>query len=365
MKGYYHKGTMTENGNVDTGKTISDAATLKLMLKDDRFHLHEPVTGNFEWWYFDIIDRTSEYKLKIVAHIGTDPLRNKVYPQLALSITASGSGKAVILPYSWNDFSGSDEFCHILLKNDFEAWVEYNSQIEYYVKVNVPFFSCNLHFIGQIEGWKPLGNDITMSRGSKTGKFAWIIPVPKASVSGEFIYEGKSHQVMNATGYHDHNFWSVNRNKPLFIDDAIRRWYWGKCYCEDYTIIFMDTYFRTNRLRSLMIAKEDEIIHSSNNLVDISEAVTEKDNTLKATYPSQLSIQLNDKNWQMDLQMYFNQMIDKRDLLEEIHLVPKWIIKSFIARPVYFGIYSDAVLTLENKKINGFGNYEVMAFRNV
>ncbi|MCJ7448055.1 MAG: hypothetical protein MUO72_10195 [Bacteroidales bacterium] len=43
------------------------------------------VKGDFEWWYFDINDQPSDCFLKIVMHIGTNPLRTRIFPQSAIS----------------------------------------------------------------------------------------------------------------------------------------------------------------------------------------------------------------------------------------------------------------------------------------
>jgi hypothetical protein len=40
-----------------------------------------------------------------------------------------------------------------------------------------------------------------------------------------------------------------------------------------------------------------------------------------------------------------------------------WLVKSLIARPAYYGIYSTAILETPNQKLEGFGNYELMLFR--
>ncbi len=363
-KEYSHKGPVTINGAVDTDELITDSSALKVCPADDSFHLTEPVIGNFEWWYFDIIDEKNDCVIKVVAHIGTDPLKTKVFPQLALSVSTADMSEYITKAYLFKDFEGSTDLCRIRLKDDLEIRAEYNTQVEYYIKVNIQEFSASFHFASEMEGWKPAGNNVMFNEGPKTGQFSWIIPVPKARVSGEFTYKGNHYNIKNAIGYHDYNYWSVNKSNPLFLDNLVPLWYWGKCYLNEYTIIFMDTHFKTNTLRSLMIARDNEIIHSSNNLINIVAGNMETDNILRSAYPRQLMIQLKDDPLHFKLTLNLKKIVDRKDLLEGVFLPVKWLIKRFIARPVYFGILAHAIFEIDNKYFEGMGNYEMMVFRN-
>ena len=52
----------------------------------------------------------------------------------------------------------------------------------------------------------------------------------------------------------------------------------------------MDTYLKEKSIRSLMIARGSEIIHSSNNLIDVSVDELKKDDSLKTLYPSKVIV---------------------------------------------------------------------------
>lgn len=363
MKDYTHKGVVSNKGTVNTDEIITDSSVLEVLPGDNSYHLTGPVVGNFEWWYFDIINIKTNCIIKIVVHIGTDPLKTTIFPQLALSISTEDKSEYITKHYKFQDFEGSPDFCHIKLKDDIEIMVKYNRYVEYHIKVYIQEFTAIFRFISDIEGWKPLGNEVSLKKGTKSGKFSWIIPVPKAKVSGIFKYSGKEHKIQNAIGYHDHNYWIVDKKQSLFLDNIVSKWYWGKCYCRDYTIIFMDTHFRTNALRSIMIARDNKIIHSSNNLIDVYAGKRETDNMIKAEFPGQITILLNDDSAPCKVLLRTKRIIDKKDLLEGVLSPLKWFINHFISRPVYFGIFADAVLEIDKKKFEGFGNYEIMVFR--
>jgi len=363
VSGYKHTGPVYDNGYVDTLQEITDYSLLKVVPGDDGFHLTDPVIGNFEWWYFDITDIQNNILLKIVAHIGTNPLKTRIFPQLAFSVITPEINENFTRAYAFDDFKGSTEKCQIQLKNEFEVRAEHHTQTEYFIMVNVPGYSAELHFTNEIEGWKPSGNRVRYRKAGRSADFMWIIPSPKAKVDGYFVYKGRRYNVQHATGYHDHNYCSVQKERPLHLDSLVKKWYWGKCYCEDYTLIFMDTFFRTKRLRSLFVARKDEIIHSSNNLASLKIENSGYDAALQTAYPSSLSVSLKEDAVSLKVFIESVKIIDKRDLLEGVPSLLKWMIKKFIVKPVYFGLFSKALLEMDGKITKGFGNYEYMAFR--
>lgn len=363
MSGYQHIGPVSDNGYVNTSQVISDYSVLKVLPGDDGFHLADPVIGNFEWWYFDVIDNQQSILLKIVAHIGTNPLKTSIFPQLALSISTKDVNESFTRKYEYTDFRGLAENCRIQIKNEFEVRVEHHSQTEYFIKVNVPDYSAELHYINESEGWKPTGERVRYSKSGKSADFMWIIPAPKARVNGNFIYKGNRYSMMNAIGYHDHNYCSVNKKRPLYLDSMVKKWYWGKCYCDDYVMIFMDTFFRTNRLRSLFVSRGNDIIHSSNNLLDLQVKNTRYDATLGTAYPSSLSLCLHDNALPIKAFIDSVKIIDKKDLLDDVPSFLRWVIKNLVARPVYYGIFARVTVEINKKEIEGYGNYEYMSFR--
>jgi hypothetical protein len=219
-------------------------------------------------------------------------------------------------------------------------------------------------FIPEIEGWKPLGNTVNIAIGRKKGAFSWIIPVPKAKVVGEFSVGKEKYELKEALGYHDHNYWKADGRKKLFMDDAISHWYWGRFLSKDYTVVFMKTYVREHAIRSLLIARQDTIIHSSNNLIEVSADEVKKDDEIKTLYPSRITIQSLEKGTPFHMILQSKEIIDKRDLLEGVNPFIRWLIKLLVSKPAYYGILADSTITIADKEIKGMALYEVMSFRN-
>jgi hypothetical protein len=254
--------------------------------------------------------------------------------------------------------------CDIALKEEVRTWIEFHEQLEYFIKIDIPGFQCNLKFVSALEGWKPLDSEVPFRIGRKSGKFSWTIPVPKASVKGHFTCLDKNHVIGEAIGYHDHNFIKVDKRHPLQLDELVTRWYWGKCHAERFTLIFMDTYCRTNRMLSLLVADQHNIVHSSNNLIDCMVPSTGIDPSIGMEYPLSLIIQSKDPDFPLRAAFDSVRLLDSKDLLEGVNPLLKWLIRTLIARPAYHGIFARVRLQIFNQSIDGFGNYESMVFRH-
>ena len=85
-------------------------------------------------------------------------------------------------------------------------------------------------------------------------------------------------------GYYDRTWWNCNyrpatSKQKLFIDDTITKWEWGRFLLPEYSVIFIALHLRPwlNQppIQSIMLAKNNRIVHSSNNLVRITPSPTD------------------------------------------------------------------------------------------
>jgi hypothetical protein len=365
MMGYTHKGVVKTDGFVDTSQPITDPSKLKVSPIDDSFQLVDPKRGDFEWWYFDIADSTTGCIVKLVAHLGTDPLRKRCYPQVAISVRTPARRQSFIRPHSLSDFHASRDWCDVRIKDEFHAVVESPvTDNRYHVTADINGFHADVTFIPKIEGWKPLGDAVDITRGRRKAAFSWVIPVPKAKVVGEFSLGREKYELNEALGYHDHNYWQAGRRKRLFMDDAISQWYWGRFLSKEYTVIFMETHLRKHPITSLMIANQDTIIHSSNNLIEVFADEVKKDGEIKTFYPSSITIRSVEEGNPFQMTLRSKEIIDKRDLLEGVNPIIGWLIKLLVSRPAYYGILADSTIKIADKEIRGMGVYELMSLRS-
>jgi hypothetical protein len=363
MMTYLHKGIVLRNGVVEPDSVTTDEGELAVLPGDDGLHIVDFQKGDFEWWYFDMMDQDSSCFLKIVIHIGTDPLRTRIFPQLAVSVDSPDRSGAITHSFSLGEFSADTRKCNISLGDRIQVRVADKDPRECHIEIDVPGFQCNLRVTGSIEGWKPLGNEIVQQLGNKRSAFSWVVPMPRAIVEGEFHFESKHYKIRNAVGYHDHNYIKVEKESPLYVDDLISRWYWGKFYAADYSVIFMDTHCRTNRILSLMVSDGNRIIYSANNLIDCTVVSYGFDPVLKTKYPEYIHIKSTDAAFQFQAELQCDRISDRKDLLEQVNPVARFLIRTLVAKPAYHGILASVRLQVNGISLQGAGNFESMVFR--
>ena len=355
-----HQGVMKDNGIVDIAKVITDPVKLQTTLSDDGLHLDNFNPGNFEWWYFDIIDPDTNCILKMIAHLGTDPLRRNFFPQIAVSVKTPSSKKSIIQKYPLNQFAAERNACSVRIAEQFNCYVHKNN---YHIVIDIPGFSGKFTYNCDLPGWKPFGDEVSINKKRRHGAFGWVVPVPGASVTGFFTVEGQTYQLKNASGYHDHNFWKIGQAKRLFIDEVISKWYWGRFKCGNNTIIFMNTHFSQNQLTSLYIAEGKNLIHSSNNSARFHIDRKKNDTILQCSYPEEAVIKTTKASGRHTIILKTREVIDRKDLLEGIHPIISFLIKLLVAKPAYIGLEVTCDLLQAGQTLHGRGIFEFMLFR--
>jgi len=360
---YTHSGKAIINGAVDPGQILTDADNLTCFPGDDGAQITDYEKGDFEWWYFDVFDKASRCFIKIVFHIGTDPLRTKVFPQLAISVNIKEKNESLLFPFEFREMKADVQQCNISVGDKIRIWAEFGEMLQYFLKVDIPGFKCYFRFKSEIEGWKPFGKKVPYKSGKREVDFSWVIPLPGSTVEGDFFYENKKYSLTRAIGYHDHNFIRPDRKHPLYMDDLVNRWLWGKCHTGRFTMIFGDVWCRKSRILPFMIAENNRIIHSSNNLIDCSVRSSGFDNLLKVNYPESLRIKSVDANFPFVAEFESETVTDRKDLLDGVNPVLKFIIKKLLAKPAYHGIFAKVMIEINNERLYGSGNFESMVFR--
>ena len=363
LMSYTHKGKALINGMVDPGQIITDEGELTVTAEDDGTQIGGYVKGDFEWWYFDIYDQAAGFFLKIVLHIGTNPVRTKVISQLAVSVSTPEGNSSLSFPFNISELSSNNWQCNLSVGDKIRIWTVLDHPPGYFIKIDIPGFKCDFRFKGELEGWKPFGKNIPYQRGNKRVDLSWVIPMPKARVEGNFNFEKNKYTLSEGKGYHDHNYIKIDRKDPLYLDDQVIKWYWGKCFAGNFTVIFMDIWCRVNRTLSLMVAENDRIIHSSNNQIECSVLSSGFDTLLKTGYPSSIIIKSIDKEFPFRAEFESEKILDHRDLLEGVNPVIRFLIRRLVAKPAYHGILAKVRLEIGNQILKGSGNFESMVFR--
>jgi len=117
------------------------------------------------------------------------------------------------------------------------------------------------------------------------------------------------------------------------------------------------------RIKSIMVSEHDKIVYSTDKNLTITVNKEILHAPLKSKYPSQITIQINDKDFPFELVLNCEELIESKDLLKGVNPLIAWLVKGLVARPAYYGIFSTAILETPNQKLEGFGNIELMLFR--
>ena len=352
---------MSHYNNIN--ETKIDTVDQPVLPEDDCLQITDFRKGDFEWWYFDVFDQTTGCFLKIVIHIGTDPLRTRICPQLALSINTPDKSESLTLPFSISELKAGEEICDISVDDRIRIWTTQDYPSVYSISINIPRFRCNFRFENTTESWKPKGYKTIYQSGKRGSEFYWVIPQPGATVGGEFFFENKSYKLTGANGYHDHNYLKVDREHPLYLDALADKWHWGKCNAGRYTLIFTDVHFKHSRSQAIMVAENNKITNCLYSLAECSVKEYGYDQTLRTEFPKSLIIRSLDERFHFKAEFEFEKILDRKDLLEGVNPILKFLIKKLIAKPSYHGIFCKVRLEINTASVEGYGNFESMVFR--
>jgi hypothetical protein len=301
--------------------------------------------------------------LKIVIHLGTDPLRKRFFPTLALSIRTPEASTAIEIRYDLEEFHAKRDYCNVRLGKDCHIYPENDNTGIYHIDVNTSDFRASLAFKQTVPVWVPPVYKTKALRGSRQSEFFWNVLQPRSVVDGSFVYNNTGYTLNNAIGYHDHNYWQLNSTNGLYLEEVFNKWLWGKCVVGPFTVVFMEIWMRGKSVKSIMVAEHDRIVFSTDKdlTIIVHEEILYK--PLKSKYPAQISIQINNEDFPFELVLKCEELIDKKDLLQGVNPVIAWMVKNLVARPAYYGIRSTVTLETPDQKHVGFGNYELMLFR--
>ena len=364
--GYIHKGLVKTNGLVDTSQIIINPVRRP---SDEGQHADFTI-GNLEIWYFDLIDSKNECTIMIQFYFDTGPFRKNLRPYVTVFTHTKEYGiQNRIKLYSSAEFKASRDFFDVMIGGN-RFYAEYPPDGDlpiYHLHIKIEGLGVDLSFSPELEVWKPWGGDEIKFRDKEDeGALSWIVPAPKTRVNGTLIIEDRKYEIKEALGYYDRMYW---KKQELFSDDVTTSIEWGRFISEEYTVIFSSFHFRPwlkqPPIRSLLIAKDDEIIHSSNNLIKIIQSEFEKDSVTGTKYPKKIiveSIQENIPFIRMELTV--REIIKRRDLLDGLDSFTRSLIRLIFGKPASYYILTDAKVFIPvegggTKKLEGPAFYEL------
>jgi len=214
-----------------------------ILPSDDAFH-GSPKRISAEWWYFDAI-----FDNKYSAHIGFKTFSKKKLGMVSPNIQFYKDGKIIVNTakrFLFRNFETSNKvpivklFKKPIIEFNQDSYNRFGDWI-YDYKLRINNNAVYLKFKGTTKGWK-----------IETDYESWTVALPKATVSGEIIVNGKKISV-NGIGYHDHN-WNYSM---LTVMNYGRGWFWGKIRSRSFVIIWANIIKSAKRSEILAVISQD------------------------------------------------------------------------------------------------------------
>jgi hypothetical protein len=326
-------------------------------LQDDGVHV-EKSPFYFEWWYFDATFGEGS-AVSIIFHM-TD-LINPFSGKGSVNVVVFDEGNPLykrFIPYEPGLINAARDRCDVRIGKN-RCRVEGDI---YKILIEESGIDVELEFESEITGWRPGSG--TFHFGNEKSYFSWVVPQPRAKVSGHIVIDGKEMNV-DGLGYHDHNWGTVA------LLDTVPMWSWGRLYLEDYTCIFADILLSTRYggagVKPFLLAKGKQPLVSSflHNNDPLDPACDFLSAPPSVDFPVGWNLRWKDSNHDLNIVLKTKYVLEKSDLLP-VKSFRERIIEKLIAHPYYIRCYVTAKGDLVNRgnncSLEGHGIYEQITF---
>ena len=374
--GYVHHGLVQVNGRVALDSVCQDPELLAVRREENLPHTSATV-GNVEIWYFDVMDLSSNVICIIELYWDTDPLKKAVACHAVVFTYTPDQGVVNrAQTFSPEAFESRQDALDIRLGANrvYTKPDTIRTSSMYRVEIAIEDVAVHLDFHPSISGWKPWGEQIVFEDDIRCGAFSWLAPMPRGQVHGQLMIKGRERQLREAVGYYDRTWWNCNgqpasSKQQLFIDDAITRWEWGRFCMPPHSVIFTDLHLRPwldqPPIRSVMLAENDRMTHSSTNRVRIHASQPGSTRGKRPSVPDTVSIEFPYGAGIASLQLHLKEIIDRQCLLQDLDAVTRTLIRGIFGRPQSYYLLMEGTLSLGEAgaapaRIQGPALYEAM-----
>jgi len=266
--------------------------------------------GTFEWWYFDA---HFEDGTAVVAAIYSKPYANPAVPcspQVKLIVTEP-SGRVHLrvenLPAS--SFFASKDACEVRAGN---SWIR-GDLSRYELHIEAGGHVADLEYVRTVPSWRPGVGKCYFGEGQKD-YLGWLVAVPAGKVTGRLGFDGRD-QVVQGTGYHDHNFGNIPLSRIL------DHWYWGRLSIGDYHCIFFQfeaaRRYGSEKLPLFMFAKGDRILIEDGSRLEVMTGAFVRHPVSRKRYPRHLHFVWHDGDDRIAIRLSNPDLMEARYLLAE------------------------------------------------
>jgi len=297
----------------------------------------------FEWWYFDA-HFDNGYQLAVALHTS---LFNVISRPAVIAIHLYGpDGWKVVEVATFKPSEVRNAFgrCDVGLGSS-RVW---DAGDHYGVYVEQGAIRVSLKYHREVEGLQ-IGTGVLYAAPASEQSFHWIIPLPRASVSGWLQVDGERMDV-SGIGYHDHNWGNLD------LGDIFQRWTWGRGVAGEYTLVFGDLLARGIDLRVIPFAlwQGSELLLSTDQ-VKICSVEPQIEGRTDFCYPNRIELQVVD-----DGPLHVRAVLRARQVLDVIGFAQprsRWESARRVAEKIYFLSERFPLLGRWVKRWIGYGTY--------
>lgn len=345
-----------------TGPGRRDGTILPMKPEDDALHIDVGVKNQFEWWYFDA---ALEGGYTLVAFFyaaypnpGLDT--GKIAVELTL-LRPDGTKTQKVVKYKKSQFYASKKEPHVTIGNNtMKATFTDDEFSVYEIFLEDEDLMFDLTYKAQVKGWMP-GDGY--SYFANLGYFAWVVPSPRASVTGH-IRDGDKTLEVSGVGYHDHNWLDFS------FQSIIEYWMWGRVYSENYAIAyaFIQCNEKVDRhiVKVLMGAKGSEIFLSTGEY-EFTQEDFEYSEVAGHSYPRSITINVLGE---LEVKLDVAKVLEQVNMLDNFNPVLAFLAKNVLRmKPGYFRLNSNFTLKVTRDQVEtvetGSTSHEIVTFKQL
>lgn len=240
--------------------------------------------NHFEWWYFDcILDDGTKAVVQFLSKNGRTFASRKFHPTLFYKVTLP-DGRQINreLHFSEKEVQWSRRECDVQFGKHF-----FRGNLNHY-KIHIDLtdgMGADLVLDSTAKPYRP--GTAYFQFGEEDKYYTWLCTVPRGVVSGTITAEGKT-KTVSGTGYHDHQWGSINFHKYW------NHWIWARQSYEDYSLLLFD-FFTNEEYGSerfpIFFIQDDQgnIVFESHDHVACTVESQYTDPASGKIYPSELS----------------------------------------------------------------------------
>lgn len=280
------------------------------------------------------------------AHGPLSPLLQIVYT------SPGGEKKRYTKSYPATEFKASKEKCDIEMgPNKVSGDLK-----KYRINLDIPEIKGEIEFIRVAPSYST-----TEDRNAKPVTFGWFPSIPYGKVSVDLEVEGK-HIKTNGTGYHDHNWGTMN------MQDIISYWYWGRGSADDvyiiYSVMYLPKILGGKQASIMYLAKGDKILVGDANTLKLTKTDINPPRPKIGHLPNELTFSNKSEDGEISFSLSNPKLIESLDPVgkSKKSLISK--IFGVFYKPLYVRYNADMEIDINLKDFKdkriGKSLYEIM-----